>query len=148
MPFVTSSLALIDQLEAVKGSVLDATGPVHASVKLAVAPFSPTPTSDPASFTEATFDGYAAKTVPAWTAAALQPGPLAEILSSALLSWTPTGSTTPNTIVGYWIVGGNGDYLGGEAFAAPVILNGPTTSLNMVAAWQMARSNWSATVLT
>lgn len=148
MSFVTSQLALVDQLEAVKDNVLDATGPVHATVKLAIAPFSPTPTSDPASFTEATFDGYASKTVAAWTPAAVQPGPLAEILSQSVLTWTPTGSTTPNTIAGYWIVGGNGDYLGGESFGTPVVLNGPTTSLNMVTAWQMARATWSAQVLS
>jgi hypothetical protein len=142
--FVTSQVALIDQLDAVKGAVLDAAGPIHSTVKLAQGAFAPVPTSDPTTFTEATFDGYAAKTITAWTSAYLVPGPSSEILSAAVLSWSPTGTTTPNTITGYWIVGGNGHYLGGESFAQPVILNGPLTALNLAAVWQVSRSTFSA----
>lgn len=145
--FVTSNVALVDQLAATVATVLDHTGPVHASVKLATGAFSPTPTSDPATFTEATFDGYAAKSVASWVSPYLLPGPLAETISAAVLSWSPTGTTTPNTITGYWIVGGNGDYLGGEAFNQPVLLNGPTTALNLVPTWQVPRSTFSATLI-
>jgi hypothetical protein len=145
--FITSQLALLDQLDAIKSAVLDATGPVHATVKLAKGTFVPTPTVDPTTFTEADFDGYSSKTIAAYTSAAIIAGPKAEILASSLLSWTPTGTTTPNTVTGYWIVGGNGDYLGGEAFATGIVLNGPTTTLNLVPVWQVSPATWSGQVL-
>jgi hypothetical protein len=147
MPFVPSQIGLIDAINAIKASVLDAAGPVHTTVKLAKGVFGPTPTSNPASFTECDFDGYAAKTIAAYGGPHLVPSGNAEITSSAVLSWTPTGSVTPNVVAGYWLVGGNGDYLGGEAFPAPIPLNGPLTTLSLIPSWQQAPASFNATVV-
>jgi len=145
--FVTSQQALIDQINAVKAAVLDATGPVHATVKLAQGAFVPTPTSDPTTFTEADFTGYASKTVAAYTPASLEPNGASQILSSAVLDWNPTGTTTTNLVTGYWILGGSGDYLGGESFPTPVPMQSPTDVLNLVVVWQVAKSSWSGQLL-
>jgi hypothetical protein len=147
MPFVSSQQFLLDKLAAAIASILDATGPVHASVKLAVAPFAPSPTSDPATFTEADFDGYAAKTVATWSTPVMNTNGSAETVSGSVLTWNPTGSTTSNLIVGYWVEGGNGDYLGGEILASPVPMNGPLSSLNLVPVVQEAPGSWSSVVI-
>lgn len=145
--FVSSNLSLEDILAATIASVLDATGPVHASVKLAQGPFAPLPDSDPTTFTEATFDGYAAKDVTAWASPYLVATGAAETISSTVLHWAPTGTTTPNTLTGYWIVGGNGDYLGGEAFPVPIPMTGPTSALNLIPIWQQAAAQFGAVVV-
>jgi hypothetical protein len=147
MPYVPSNQSMIDQLQAFIDNGLDAAGPVHATIKLAQGSFAPGPTSDPTTFTEADFDGYASKTVAAWEAAALAVDGTAETISSAVQSWAPTGTTTPNTITGYWVIGGNGHYLGGEAFATPVVLNSPSTRLNLVPAWKTQRNQFSAVLI-
>lgn len=147
MPFVSSNKALQDILAATIAGILDFTGPVHASVKLAKGTFGPAPDSDPATFTECDFDGYASKTVSAWSTPAMLATGNAETVASTVLHWAPTGTTTPNSVTGYWIEGGNGDYLGGEAFAQPVNLTGPTTALNLVPVFQQAAAAFSATVI-
>lgn len=132
MPFVQSNVALTDVLAAIIGNVLNATGPVNTHVKLAVLPFNPTPTSDPTTFTEATFDGYAAKAITSWSTPYFDALGNAKTLSGVLASWTPTGSTTANTIGGYWLVAGDGTYLGGEVFNTPVPMHGTGTTLAIV----------------
>lgn len=145
--FIPSNAAKLDILAAAIASVLNATGPVHSTVKLAKGAFAPSPTSDPTTFTEADFDGYASKTVAAWSAAYLVPNGSAETIAGSVLTWIPTGSTTSNVVTGYWIIGGNGDYLGGEAFATPVPMDGPTTALSLVPEWQVAPGAWSGNLL-
>jgi hypothetical protein len=136
--FVPSQKFLLDMLAAAVASILNATGPVHASVKLATGTFGPQPGSDPASFTEATFTGYAAKVVTTWSTPYLVASGNGQTLSENVLTWTPTDSVVQENIAGYWIVGGNGDYLGGEAFSQPIPLTGPTTSLNLIPLIQQA----------
>jgi hypothetical protein len=144
---VSSQISLLDILTAFIANGLDAAGPTHTMVKLAKAPFSPTPTSDPTTFTEADFDGYAAKTVAAWAAPYLNGDGAAETIGTSVLTWSPTGSVTPNLIYGYWLMLGNGDYGGGEAFGTPVSLNGPTTALSMVPLWAVAPSRFGAVIV-
>jgi hypothetical protein len=146
MPFVSSQIALMDVLNAAIANVLTSSGSTHAEVHLAQAPFNPTATSDPTTFTEATFTGYAMKSVAAWEVAYLS-GQSAKTNGTAVLSWTPTDSLMPNSIGGYWIIGGNGDYLGGEAFPVPLNIIGPSTPVNLVPAYGVAPPNFSATVI-
>lgn len=146
MAYTPSQQAQLDVLNAAIAAVLNTSVPAHTMIKLAVAPFNPTPTSDPATFVEATFDGYAAKTISAWEAAYLN-GNAAVSNGTTVESWVPTGTTTPNTVAGYWLVGGNGSYLGGEAFASPIAVTGPTTPVNIVPRYAVIPPVFSATLI-
>jgi len=104
-----------------------------AKIHLAAASFIATPTLDPSTLTEATFDGYTAKAITAVsTPGPITPGNIVAIIPA--VSFTPTGTTTPNTIYGYWVVDGSGNYVGAEVFPAPVGLTGPTTTLAFIPA--------------
>jgi hypothetical protein len=146
MAFVSSQQGPLDVLAAAIANVLNTSVPAHTTIKLAQAPFAPAPTSDPTTFTEATFDGYASKTISAWEAPYLSAG-AAKTNGTAVESWIPTGTTTPNTIAGYWLVAGNGDYLGGEVFATPINVVGPTTPVNLVPAYTVMPPVFTATVI-
>lgn len=52
-----------------------------------------------ATFVQATFDGYADQDLDAWGVPALVGS--AGYVEHAVVTWTPTGTTTPNTIYGY-----------------------------------------------
>jgi hypothetical protein len=145
--FIESSAALKDKLNAIKTSVLDAAGPVHTTIKLAIGAFTPTKDSVPGDFTEAGFDGYASKTITSWSAAYLVNGNQAEIAPGVALTWIPTGTVTPQTVVGYWLEAGDGTYLGGEIFANAVPMASPSNSLNVVPIYQQPVGNWSAVVV-
>jgi hypothetical protein len=146
MPFVASQLNQLDVLAAAIAAVLNTSVPAHTTIHLAQQPFTPTSTSDPTTFTEATFDGYADKTIAAWETQYLN-GNTAVTNGTTVLSWVPTGTTTSNTIAGYWLIGGNGDYLGGEAFAAPITVTGPTTPVNLVPRYAVVPPTFAATVI-
>lgn len=138
------------ELEAIAiNYIADLLGATPASpiVKLASAPFTPSPTLVPASLTEATFDGYAHKTVTSWGTVHLDSQNQATWISTSALDWTPTGSTTPNTIYGYWLLDSNGVLVQSETFATPVLMNGALTTLQLVI--QLAIGPWkvNATLL-
>lgn len=79
---------------------------------------------------EATFDGYAAKTLTMDTG--FINGAQQAVAESQLLVWTPTASVTPNTIGGLWSDDGTGAVIIWP-LPAPVALAGPTTTLKVVA---------------
>jgi len=145
---VTSNKALVDQLAAIVAAVLDTSVPAHTVVKLAQGAFTPSPGSDPSTFTEADYTGYASKTISAWTPPSLRNDGSAEVVSTTVLDFSPSGTiTVTNIITGYWLVGGNGDYLGGEVLPFPVPLAVATDSLKIVPVWQVAPSTWGANLL-
>ena|SRR5882672_3348333 len=146
--FITSQTSSLDGLAAIQAAMLDAISTVHLEIKLAQGSFSPSPTSVPGTdFTEATFDGYAALPVAAFDAAYLTADGSAETIPTTIAHFAPTGTTTPNVIAGYWLVGSNGDYLGGEVFDTPVPLNSPTTALNLILKWQVSPATWSGVLV-
>lgn len=118
--------------------------PAPPKVHLASAPFSPSPTLDPTTLTEATFDGYAAKTVTAWGTVHLDSSNQATFISASALDWTPTGSTTPNTIYGYWLIDSGGKLVQSETFPTPILLSGTGTTLQIVL--QLAVRPWDVAV--
>jgi hypothetical protein len=146
MAFTMSNVGMLDILTKVIANVLDATGPAYTTVKLAKATFNPSPTLDPGTLVEADFTGYAAKAVNPWASPYLD-GPAAETLSTTVLHWSPTDAVTPNTIYGYWLVAGDGTFLGAEKFATPVPLPDATAALNLVPVFQIPQLGFSAQVL-
>jgi hypothetical protein len=132
LTMILSNVALLDMLNTIRTNVLSATGPALASVHLAKAAMTISSTVDPSTFTEADFDGYAALDVATWEPARLLSNGSVETVSSALAYFSPTGTTTPNTIYGFWVVAGDGTYLGAEAFATQYALTGPSTALAFI----------------
>ncbi len=79
--------------------------------------YTPTVLDVPGNYTEATFSGYAAQTMPTWTDA----GPDAnnnEQFTSAQLVWTLTSTAVINTIYGYYWTDANGNVCAAEAAAS------------------------------
>jgi len=94
----------------------------------------PGPGDTLATYTEATFDGYAAVNV---TTLGL---PFTNVNGQAEQDWNGsnfamTGSTTPNTIYGYYVTltpgGGSPALLWAERFSAPISMSGPTNTINV-----------------
>jgi hypothetical protein len=106
---------------------LSSTAPVP-KVHLIAEQFNPNINLDPTTLTEATFDGYAAATCDVWGTNHSDPTQQA-VFTSGVLSWTPTGNTTANTIYGYYLVTGVGDVVQMGLLPAPVFLQGVGTTL-------------------
>jgi len=75
-------------------------------------------------FTEADYDGYAAKVVTTWLAAYLDPAGGASFQSGTqqFQFVPPVGAPVPNTILGFWIETAGGDLAAAGTFAAPVAM--------------------------
>lgn len=130
--FIASAAYVRDVLAAVIASVLNTSAPAHTTVKLAKAVMTLGANAEPTTFTEADFTGYASKSITGWTAPYQTTPSVAETVPTVTLQWSPTGTGVTNTIYGYWLIAGDGTYVGGENFATPVPLTGPTTALNLV----------------
>lgn len=99
----------------------------NASVGLFAAPLTPTVNTTFAQLTEATYDGYARQALGAATAPFIGQGGLS-LAHDLGKVWTPTGSNTPNTIYGQFLIGDASTKLYAvEVFDAPIVMNGPTT---------------------
>lgn len=145
--FVVSNAALVAGLQAIIDTVLEVTGPAHTSIKLAVGAFMPGPASTPADFTEADFTGYAAKDVTGWTDPQLDPGPASKTLGTNLIEFRPTGTVVTNICTGFWVEGGDGTYLGGQAFDAPIPMGTTLDSIAIVAQWNQGQGTWEMQVI-
>ena len=144
--FFESNHFLTTALTQIKTAILD-TGAGGFKVKLAQTPFTPNPNSVPSTdFVEATYDGYAAVSLTTMTPNTVV-GNAYESTSTAVAVFQPTGSTTPNTIGGYWIETGAGALLGYEVLPTPIALNGPTTYLSIVPRWLSSPTTWPNTIL-
>lgn len=75
--------------------------------------WNPGPADDVADYTEANFDGYAAKDVDQFGDAFLNGDNKAES-DDIVRTWTCTGNVTPNTIYGYYITNPAGDLIWAE----------------------------------
>lgn len=114
------------QMNLIKTTALSPT--LGVIVHLAQTPFTPTPSSDPSTYTEASYTGYTTQHVATWGPAHVDSA--GNILCNGLTlpNFVPSGVLiTPQTVGGYWIVDELGAYLGGEAFTAPITITGPTT---------------------
>jgi len=78
----------------------------------------PSPASVLADFTEADFDGYADVDLTLLVGPYLNPQGQPEI-QNASVTWAMTGTTTPNTIFGYYFTTLAGAYHSGERFDSP-----------------------------
>jgi len=114
---------------------------------LIAANFTPGPTLTLASLTLATFDGYAVIPVTGTTTPHIGSNaqPVANL--EPLMSWTPTGTATPNTIWGYYLQNSISPFFGAELFPAPVLMDGPATTLSFVATIGVGPGLNGATIL-
>jgi hypothetical protein len=102
------------------------------TLHLAQEALSITPATLTTDFTEATYDGYAAAAV-ADTGLIYLDAQGNVVWQPASVAFQPTGSTTPNTIYGWWLqgtVGGVGvKFVAGQMFDAPVAMAGTLDAL-------------------
>ena len=143
--FFQSNYALQQQLTHVKTSVLGIGG-TGFTLKLAKGAFAPNPDSDPTTFTECDFTGYAAETQTTMTGIS-QTGNSFESSSDTVLSFAPTGTTVGNTCTGYWMEDSAGHLLGFETISPGVPMMGPLDALDIVPRWQAQPANWPNTIL-
>jgi len=137
---------------ALQGAIADIlipTTPPGAVVHLAKAPFTPTPISDPTTFAEADFAGYAAITL---TLLGTQHPDGANQWFA--YSETPPVSFTPSAVLpssqsiyGYWVVGAGARYVCAEVFGTPFVMRDPTTVLQLVIPFGVGPLKMSATIL-
>lgn len=108
---------LADVATALKGVIL---GPPAATLHLFQNNIVPSANSVATDFTEATFDGYASQTF------AVLFGPTRETDGSfvvdAFMRFHMTGSVTPNTIYGAYVLKSTGEFLIATRFPAPVAM--------------------------
>lgn len=96
----------------------------------------PTPATILTDLVEATFDGYAASAAVTWGSVVVDPAGNAVVYGDAK-TFTMTGSTTPNTVYGYYVTNSAGstlEYL--ELFDSPVGFGGPGTTLVLLPAYK------------
>jgi hypothetical protein len=107
------------------------------TVHLAQAPMSPNKGSTPASFTEATYVGYAAGAIAGWTASYLNAAGLAETIWTAYISFAAPASGSAQTIYGYWLEDSNTNYVGAETFVTPWNAAVGGSPLNFIASFNL-----------
>lgn len=145
MADVPGQAFLLEALNNLVGTILG--GSNFPVVHLAQAPFTPAVNTTLADITEATFDGYASKTITGYDTPHMVPTGQAVVQATPLLSWTPTGSTTPNTIAGFVVVDHAGNVVSCGKFPAPITVTGPTTPVAFVWGLGTAPWNYTSTVL-
>lgn len=110
-------------------------------LKLYKADYTPTSSTAVGSFTEATFNGYAARTLAraTWNSATLVTGKGQTSYGSSAQSWTC--GTTGNTVYGYWVEGStSAKVLWAERFGTSrVLANGDV--LNITPQFTLASEN-------
>jgi hypothetical protein len=124
--FVPTRVFLTDCLTILKSAGATGTDPklFGSKIGLIKADFTPTPDLVLGGITEADFDGYAKVAAAPFSAVFEGEGDL-ELVSAASKHWQPTGSVTPNTIYGWFLVDSGGTILlGTEKFDSPIALNG------------------------
>lgn len=134
-----------EAIAAINAGPLAIASPV--TIHLAQSPFTAGPGVTLASITEATFDGYAAKTITGYTSTVFEADQTAQVLGNDVLSWTPSGSMTPNTIGGWVAVDHAGNMVNNGAIIPAVLLSGPSTALSMVWGYGIRPGNTTATIL-
>ncbi len=142
-----SNAVLKSILDSIKTSILLVGGGAGFKVKLAVAPFAPTPNSVPSTdFTEATFTGYAAVTLTAMAADQFV-GNTWESVATTLANFASTGTAVTNSVVGYWLESNTGELLGYDTFTPAIGFNGPGDALNLAVRWQVQPAQWPNTII-
>lgn len=121
-------LAVLDAMGAASGTLDDALLKLYTAGPV----LSGTMTLD--QFTEADYDGYAHVAIPdtSWTAAFMEGG-VYPCLRGPMTGFTPTGSTTPNTVIGWMLTNAAGTVLyWAEALSEPVEMNSTLSHLDVV----------------
>lgn len=136
---------LLEALSAVTAGPLTTTA--FPTVHLAQSPFTPGIGVTLGTITEATFDGYAAKSLSGWGISHLNGSNNVVSDATPLLTWTPSGSMTSNVIAGFVMVDHAGNMVSNGAILPNVTLDGPTTTLSLVVGVSLSPGSYTVTVL-
>jgi hypothetical protein len=121
--------------------------PNYPVMHLAAAAFAPGPALNPGTLTEATFDGYAAQPAAGFGTPHLVANGNVIMDFTPAYTWTPTGSTTANTIFGWWVMDHAGNLVSSGLLPTPVLLHGAGTTLSIVYGIGVAPWNYTSVVL-
>jgi hypothetical protein len=132
--FVQQFDSLIDSMSAIITNLIGVTSS-FPTINLYQNNYNPTPQSAVGDFTVADYTGYAAVLLTSWQTPSWQSQGAAVSYANPCV-FSPTGTTVPNTIYGYYMTISSGlILLGAERLATPANLTGPTTSLTVVPPW-------------
>lgn len=137
-----------NMLAAARDTLLATGGSPKPTVHLVKAPFTPTPNLDFSTLTPADFDGYTPKDVTGWNIVHVQPNGQFLSLSSNVIEWVPTGSTTSNTIFGWYMKDINGVGVVCGLFNPQPVLLGNATTLAFVVGVGCAAWSYTTTPLS
>lgn len=105
--------------------------PNFPSMHLIKGAFTPTTTVKLGDVTAADFDGYLPVAITGWGTPHLLASGEYAVQAIDLLSWTPTGGTTPNDIGGWIVVDHAGETMSCGKFNPAVHMEGTETTLQM-----------------
>lgn len=89
-------------------------------VKLFQNNYTPVPGSVSGNFTDPTYTGYASQAIGAWGSASIDGSGNATAAGAPNLTFQPTALTSlPQTIYGWWVDDGSGNFLFGDVLPAP-----------------------------
>lgn len=134
---------------ALVSTILSTSTPSHSHVKLAKAPFTPTPTSDPTTFVEADYPGYAPIDILTY---GTRHGDGANqwyvFGETPPLSFVPNATVSPaQTIYGYWVTDPGGNMVCAEVLSTPFVMRDPQTVLQLMIPFGVGPLKMSAVVL-
>jgi hypothetical protein len=139
---------LTDAYNAIEPALLH-TGITSAAVKLAKAPFTPSPNSVTADFTEADFAGYTAGGIPvaAWDFAHVDAEGQIRANNGTPLQWIYGGVGGPNTLYGYWMEDIAGNVVMSELFSPPITIDPGNPVLSISISYCVAQFAQSVVIL-
>lgn len=132
-------------LAVAKNGLLVQTG-LHSTLHLVAAPFAPGPGLDPGTLTVPTYDGYAPVNVDTWGTEHILPNGNYVINSLATCVFAPTGTTTSNTIYGWYLLDTAGNCVSQGLLPNPVVMAGPGNVITIVPA--VGFGPWAVTSTT
>jgi hypothetical protein len=144
---IIPNLQLIEDLSAIVATLWSGEGQKWV-VHLAVAPFSPSVTSTPASFTEAAFTGYESENVTSFGTPHIGNNGQVLVEPTVLAAFNATGTLeTPVTILGYWVEDEAGVLVLAEVFATPFQMVGAGTPLSFTLGFALQAGSFSTAIL-
>ena len=111
------------------GLIINGGMPASWTYRLYQNMYTPTTSDTSSNYTEATFDGYAAKTGVTWNAVGNNnPG---AVITANAWTYTQTGTTITNTIYGWYATDGSGNFQWAELFSSPVSMNAVNNTITV-----------------
>ena len=133
-------------LAVLKANLLTAAGE-HNTLHLVAQAFAPSPSLDPTTLTVPTYDGYAPLNIDTFSVEHLLPNGNYVINSLTAPAFVPTGSTTSNTIYGWFLLDTQMNVVSMGLLPAPKVMGTPADVLIIVPSVGMGLPQVTSTIL-